>query len=350
MEPITIDTPLSKIPFLSSHNSILIDAQLCGTLGFSIIEKVMSNLGKMPVCIELDISVFSKKIFYVKNTGSKRSKSSKQLNIYVDHYSKNMNTFSLNPDSNSGSNSGSNSEEGVISRGDNAYQKFNKKYHQEVSKEYSITRVLKKIALLYEEVKSTNKQFTYPLLITIDISKIKKKKSQLIQKKIFIFIENEFKKTFSKNILQTLLSQDKKLSKVNETKLKYLMNKVLLRINDSFGDIKKPSYASEKIKILTHSDKPDKKFFKIPDNSSNTEDFTRIYPDLVGIASKKSIKTFIEAIKLITTKSSGDIIKSKIPIQSANQLSEITKRISRTIKMVTSSQSSTKPGLKKKKK
>ena len=54
---ITIDTPLSQLPFLSSHNSILIDAQLCGTLGFSIIEKMMSNLGKMPVCIEIDISV-----------------------------------------------------------------------------------------------------------------------------------------------------------------------------------------------------------------------------------------------------------------------------------------------------
>ena len=126
---ITIDTPLSQLPFLSSHNSILIDAQLCGTLGFSIIEKMMSNLEKMPVCIEIDISVFSKKTFSASES-SKRStgllkrskKSKKQLNIYVDHYSKNFNKFSVKGDSSV--------NEGVISREDNAYQKFNEGYQR----------------------------------------------------------------------------------------------------------------------------------------------------------------------------------------------------------------------------
>ena len=350
---ITIDTPLSQLPFLSSHNSILIDAQLCGTLGFSIIEKMMSNLGKMPVCIEIDISVFSKKTFSVKKTGSalasestksskgllKRSKKSKkQLNIYVDHYSKNLNKFSLKGDSSV--------NEGVISREDNAYQKFNEGYHQAVSKEYSITRVLKKIAELYEEVKSKYKQFIYPLLITIDISKTKKMSHDL-RDEIFRSIETDFKSSFSEYILKTELSQFQKLIKVNEMKLKYLMNKVLLRINNSFGDIKKPPYASEKIKILTHSDKQDK-FFKIPENSSETGSFTRIYPDLVGTASKKSMKTLKDAIKLKARKSSKKVKSFGAQIQSANQNIETTKRISETLKGVTKRQSLTRPGLKKK--
>ena len=53
---IRADMELYKIPFLSSHNTMILDRQVFGTIGYESLNKCLDCLPYSPVCIELDIS------------------------------------------------------------------------------------------------------------------------------------------------------------------------------------------------------------------------------------------------------------------------------------------------------
>ena len=48
---ITPSTLFKDLPFLSTHNSTLIDAQLCGTVSMELIERTLNMLEFFPICL-----------------------------------------------------------------------------------------------------------------------------------------------------------------------------------------------------------------------------------------------------------------------------------------------------------
>ena len=86
---ITPSTLFKDLPFLSTHNSTLIDAQLCGTVSMELIERTLNMLEFFPICIELDVCKYSKQGALINTT-------------FIDHYSKVFITFpKTNQDQNS---------------------------------------------------------------------------------------------------------------------------------------------------------------------------------------------------------------------------------------------------------
>ena len=269
-EPITLNTTFKELPFLSTHNSTLIDAQLCGTVSMRLIEETLEYLEFTPVCIELDVCKYS------------RDRSKKVANTFIDHYSKNFITFDTS------------SKPGFtpknVSRGDKAYDSFNKKYFEGLSREFSVKRIFERI----NQVLDTHSHRRFPLIISMDISAVKSRRDDE-KTAIFNEIERKFYGAFRGKTFES--TGEDKQTKLLETELRDLMNLVLLRIDSTHGDISKPPGASEKI-VISKSRPGDFDFFEQPENADETEFITRIYPDLKGLGKRRSFSTVKEAAKI----------------------------------------------------
>jgi len=84
---ITRETQLFKLPFLSSHNTMLTTSQLDGTIGLDALKLFLDQLTNTPVCIELDIS---------KDSTHKEDICD---NIYIDHHAKHFMQYDTMPPS-----------------------------------------------------------------------------------------------------------------------------------------------------------------------------------------------------------------------------------------------------------
>lgn len=283
-EPITLNTTFKELPFLSTHNSSLIDAQLCGTVSMRLIEETLDYLEFTPVCIELDVCKYS------------RDRSKKVANTFIDHYSKNFITFDTS------------SKPGftptTISRGDKAYDSFNKKYFEGLSRQFSVKRIFERI----NQVLESHPHRRFPLIISMDISAVKSRPEEE-RTAIFNEIERKFYGAFRGKTFES--TGEDKQTQLLETELGDLMNLVLLRIDSKHGDISKPPGASEKI-VVSKSRPGDFDFFEQPENADETEFLTRIYPDLKGLGKRRSFSTVKEAAKIKLRRASSLVTDTSV--------------------------------------
>jgi hypothetical protein len=269
-EPISLNTTFKELSFLSTHNSSLIDAQLCGTVSMRLIEETLDYLEFAPVCIELDVCKYSK------------NRIKKVANTFIDHYSKNFITFDTS--------STPRFTPTTVSRGDKAYDSFNKKYFEGLSRQFSVKRIFERI----NQVLDSTPHRRFPLIISMDISALKSRPEEE-RTAIFNEIERKFYGAFRGKTFES--TGDDKQTQLLETELSDLMNVVLLRIDSKHGDISKPPGASEKIVVSKRRD-GDFGFFEQPENADETEFLTRIYPDLKGLGKRRSLTTVKEAAKI----------------------------------------------------
>lgn len=306
MDKATLDTPFSQLKFLSSHNTLITHAQMCGTIELSTAKEYIAELPNTPVCIELDISEYSMKqipdtIFIDHN--SNRFK-------YIDTPSKIRERYSM-------------------------YTDFDETYHPELALNYSLDNVFEKIRVMVEEAnsESIHKQL-FPLLISIDISKIKKFKTSL-KNTILEDIQTKFYSHFKGLVLPPSMRQ----GSLNITPLSELFNKVIIRIDSNWGDVSKPKSATQQLEF-----KIDKSGEIIPKgriaNSGVTTYFTRVYPPLFGAMPKTLKKALFGALsfgsKKIKSRKRGSVVRYSAVNQraGASTVARSLKRIQNSIKPI----------------
>ena len=308
---ITPSTLFKDLPFLSTHNSTLIDAQLCGTVSMELIERTLNMLEFFPICIELDVCKYSKQGALINTT-------------FIDHYSKSFITFPTTLESTS------KFIPKTISRKDTAYQTFNTSYHQSLSKEYSVNRIFQRINSVLNS-KSTTR---FPLIISMDISALKSKSSS-VKTDIFEEIKRYFYDIFDDKSFKTR-SEDRQGDLLTK-ELSETMNLVLLRINNDFGDISKPPNASEKI-VVSKTRAGELNIFKQPENHDETRFITRIYPDLIGLGKRLSLTTLSEAARMVMRRGSNKAVRRKGSFSTESQPNNsVTRQIDRSIRSALSS-------------
>jgi hypothetical protein len=303
MDKATLETPFSQLKFLSSHNTLITHAQMCGTIELNTAKELINQLQYSPVCIELDISEYSMK--QIPDT------------IFIDHNS-NRFKFIDNPSK--------------IRERYTMYTDFDETYHPELASEYSIDNVFEKLRTLVEETraKSLNKKL-FPLILSIDISKIKKFKDT-----IFEIIQDRFYHHFKELSLPPSMRQES----LNVVPLQELIGKVIIRINSKWGDVTKPLGSSRQLEFKLDKNNEIVPKGTVP-NSVITTHFTRVYPPLFGAMPKTFKKALHGALsfgsKKLKSRKRGSVVRY-FNTTTANQtagsstVARSVKRIQRAIK------------------
>ena len=282
---ITLETPFEQLVWMGPHNTLILDTQMCGRIGYETVDTSLGYLHLFPVCIEIDICGKSKivresrttnnKLGLIQYEGGVGNESTQPCpSVYIDHYSVN---FDSNPD---------NRRTGTYSS-DTAYD-------ERLSHAFSIEAVLTHIKQKYE-VKQRQKRPLFPLILSMDISKISKKSDAT---GILECISDTFGRVFDGDYL---FGRSPNQSVKNQP-LSGLMGKVLLRINNTHGNVPKPDGASEKLKVEYEANTGAISFEGLK-TANKTTHFTRVYPpvfadmDIKAAITKSIAKQFSGGIK-----------------------------------------------------
>jgi hypothetical protein len=240
--------PLANLKFFSSHNSFIQDAQFGGLLTYYAVKEMIKLAVSMPICIELDISNLSLKPKEVgKSTSKKPTKLPPQKHpIFLDHMTQRAHTFTSILDTDMTVLDAIIDDTIPVARrrsswwgGSNAYgfeevkhfACYNKSYHDKIQKFYSLEAVLTNIKILLDNLGEDMN--TFPIVLTIDATQIKKSNSSaetpLINKAILVELHRVYDKVFHRG---TKYHRDHSLLDLYTEKLDTLMNAVLLRHTD----------------------------------------------------------------------------------------------------------------------
>jgi hypothetical protein len=305
------ELPLKNIKFFSTHNTFILNKQFGGLLSYRTVIEQIKAARYMPVCIELDISVYSNKKKYT-------------MDIFLDHFTSEFEKFKI-PSSNEPSPEKPNLEEpspennrlntNIVIEGEkynpniikaerflsdkkdyNYFKCYNLKYHGELLIEYEIGVVFDKILTLikYYGIEQ-NIPNLFPIVLNIDVGHSNKLLiNDIIEKYNTKFTEFSANNSVD-NIANGIIYETGDTININETKLKSLMGKVLLRHYDKKTNQK--SHIKKKGKSTPIILQSNYNISSMPDNPIK-EDISRFYPDF-SIHGKTSLKNHekIKALK-----------------------------------------------------
>jgi hypothetical protein len=229
------DITLENLKFISTHNSIICDKQFGGRMSYDTFVEMIDLLKFMPLCLELDLSFLSGKnigdsrdvheVFLdhftqqgdVHELGKKphiitatKSKMRKRSSSFLDFAFGTVTSKSKTTKTTNSTNStlptrfGSDSSIGTSRMDDiDHYVCYNKEFHDELKKHYSIKKVFENIKLLLEKTYTTAKERDnlFPIVLTIDATQLKKATSdstelKVIEKKVTHLIQQCYSDVF----------------------------------------------------------------------------------------------------------------------------------------------------------
>ena len=254
------EIPLANLKFFSTHNSFIQESQFGGLLTYNTIKEMIKLSQFMPICIELDISnlsLKSKPTESEKSTSNRSKKTStmKQPHhkIFLDHMTQRAHTFTsiLDEDmtvldtiindpipvtrrrSSWWGSSGVRKSSVSKAYGFDKVKHFacyNKSYHDKIQELYSLEAVLTNIYILLDNLGEDAN--TFPIVLTIDATQIKKSNSKTdttrINKEILAELHRIYDSVFNPKE-GTKYYRKHSLLDLQTVKLDELMNSVLLR-------------------------------------------------------------------------------------------------------------------------
>ena len=204
------DTPLYKLKFLSSHNTMLLSSQLSGVIGFDALKLFLDQLENTPVCIELDISKNS--VITLQNNHVICD------DIYIDHEAKVFNSYSYD----------------LINH--DPGKKIINNNLEEFKKIYNICSVFNEINKYLDiKEKLIGEKKLFPLIINIDHSHIESEKKN----EILPYILEQFQYYFDKKRKNPALKRNSEDIKINIDARKESEEKAVTTAATSEPDVKK---------------------------------------------------------------------------------------------------------------
>jgi len=275
---------LKNVKFLSTHNTFIRNRQYGGQLSYRTVIEQIKAARYMPVCIELDISVYSKKKQYTND-------------IFIDHFTSEFDkTLPISEELQSDTQTkpiDEISNPNIIKAKqyesdkdiDNYFKCYNLEYHSELLHYYEIDIVFNNILkLIHMFGGKKDIPYLFPIVLNIDATHS--------NKSLLNYIIDKYNSIFNAYTANNRVNRDNKIVynkdnsiDINETTLESLMGKVLLRHEDS--KVKQKSHIKKKKSTLIVL-KDDYSISSMPDDSLKTV-LSRSYPDF-SIHGKTSLK------------------------------------------------------------